>query len=193
MTPTPNPNDVLKDFSARLDRAGIAYMLTGSMAMMHYAKPRFTADIDVVIELNSEQALEISRLFEPDYYVPHGHVRQAALRKSMFNLIHQETLFKVDCIVKKETDFQRAAFENRRRVDYAGFETYIVAKEDLIVSKLLWAKDSHSEFQLKDVENLLKSGYNADYVNAWTTKLGIEALFEECLTRLKKPQQQTDE
>ena len=181
-----NPNDVLKDFSARLDSAGIAYMLTGSMAMMHYAKPRFTADIDVVVELNTEQASEIPKLFEPDYYVPHGHVRQAVLRKSMFNLIHQETLFKVDCVVKKDTEFQNAAFENRKRVDYAGFETYIITKEDLIISKLLWAKDSHSDFQLRDVENLLKSGYNAEYVVGWTNKLGIKHLFDECLARLNK-------
>lgn len=193
MTNTPNPNDVLKDFTARLDSAGIAYMLTGSMAMMHYAKPRYTADIDVVVELNSEQALEIQTLFEPDYYVPHGHVRLAIARKSMFNLIHQETLFKVDCVVKKETEFQMTAFENRKRVDYAGFETFIITKEDLIISKLLWAKDSHSEFQLKDVDNLLKSGYNADYIKGWTAKLGIQDLFDECLTRLNKPQQKRDE
>lgn len=186
MTTTLSPNDILKDVSLRLESIGIAYMLTGSMAMMHYAKPRYTADMDVVIELNSEQALEIQSLFEPDYYVPHGHVRLAVARKSMFNLIHQETLFKVDCIVKKETGFQKAAFENRRRVDYAGFEIYIITKEDLIVSKLLWAKDSHSEFQLKDVENLLKSGYDADYIKSWATKIGIQNLFDECLMRLNQ-------
>lgn len=186
MAITLTPNDILKDVSARFESVGIAYMLTGSMAMMHYAKPRFTADIDVVIELNAEQASEIPKLFEPDYYVPHGHVRQATARKSMFNLIHQETLFKVDCIVKKESAFQKAAFENRRRVDYAGFETFIITKEDLIVSKLLWAKDSHSEFQLKDVENLLKAGYNSDYVKDWTTRLGVQDLFDECVMRFSK-------
>lgn len=193
MTNPIDPNEVLKDFSARLESAGIAYMLTGSMAMMHYAKPRFTADIDVVIELNSEQALEIPKLFEPDYYVPYGHVGQAVLRKSMFNLIHQESLFKVDCIVKKDTEFQKAAFENRKRVDYAGFEIHIITKEDLIISKLLWAKDSHSEFQLKDVGNLLKSNYDRDYVKDWTIKLGIQSLLEECLESLSKLKQQKDE
>jgi hypothetical protein len=34
--------DVLRDVPQRLDRAGIAFMLTGSVAMNHYAQPRMT-------------------------------------------------------------------------------------------------------------------------------------------------------
>ena len=34
--------DILRDVSARLEQAGIAYMLTGSMAMNYYAQPRMT-------------------------------------------------------------------------------------------------------------------------------------------------------
>jgi len=56
-----------------------------------------------------------------------------------------------------------------------------VSKEDLIISKLCWAKDSHSEFQLRDVKNLLKSGYDATYLQTWTEKLGLENLLRECL------------
>ena len=61
------------------------------------------------------------------------------------------------------------------------FTTYIVSKEDLIISKLFWAKDSHSEIQLGDVRNLLATGYDEEYLRRWTRQLGLDSLFQECL------------
>jgi hypothetical protein len=45
---------VLRDFTERLEKLGINYMLTGSMAMVNYAIMRMTADIDIVLELDSK-------------------------------------------------------------------------------------------------------------------------------------------
>jgi hypothetical protein len=56
-----------------------------------------------------------------------------------------------------------------------------VSKEDLIISKLWWAKDSHSEVQLIDVKNLLATGYDARYIERWTRALGLNGLLQECL------------
>ena len=58
---------------------------------------------------------------------------------------------------------------------------WIVSKEDLIISKLYWARDSHSEFQLRDVKNLLVSGYDVAYLEQWTRELGLYDLLQECL------------
>lgn len=41
--------DILRDVSQRLDSAGIAFMVTGSVALNYYAQPRMTRDIDVVM------------------------------------------------------------------------------------------------------------------------------------------------
>lgn len=180
------PNKVLHDVVKRLESVKIAYMLTGSMAMMYYATPRYTADIDIVIELNAEKIIEISTLFEPDYYVPHKRITDAVNRKSMFNLIHQTSSFKIDCIIKKDSEFQQNAFENRQRVNYADFDVWLIRKEDLIISKLLWAKDSHSDFQIRDVVNLLKFGFEPSYIEIWSDKLGVNDLFAECLEKLKR-------
>lgn len=48
--------DVLRDAVARLDRAGVRYMLTGSIALSYYAEPRMTRDIDLVVELEARDA-----------------------------------------------------------------------------------------------------------------------------------------
>ncbi|HEX8637866.1 MAG TPA: hypothetical protein VF692_07390, partial [Pyrinomonadaceae bacterium] len=85
-------------------------MLTGSMAMMRYSVYRFTADIDVVLELKNEDVKKIIETFEPDYYVLHNAVSQAISRRRMFNVIHRETAFKIDCVVGKSSAFQQNAF-----------------------------------------------------------------------------------
>lgn len=56
-----------------------------------------------------------------------------------------------------------------------------MSKEDLIISKLDWARDSRSELQLRDVRNLLATGYDIRYVEEWAQKLGLGDLWEECL------------
>ncbi len=174
------PIRILHDFAARIEKLDLAYMLTGSMAMMAYSVYRFTADVDVVLELREADAKRIIETFEPDYYVPHNSVSRAILSKRMFNLIHQETAFKIDCVMRKATDFQQSAFENRRKIDFYGGGIWIITKEDLIVSKLLWAKESRSEKQLSDVRSLILSGIDTPYVEDWTQKLEIFDLFEEC-------------
>ena len=98
-----NELDIVRDVSARLDGAGLTYMLTGSMAMNYYAQPRMTRDIDLVVALAARDTDTIVRLFHPDYYVSREAVSEPIAHESLFNLIHQESVIKVDCIVRKGT------------------------------------------------------------------------------------------
>ena len=174
-----NELDIVRDVSARLDSASLAYMLTGSMAMNYYAQPRMTRDIDLVIALQAGDTERIVCLFSPDYYVSREAVDSSIAHESLFNLIHQESVIKVDCIVRKQNDYRRAEFDRRQRIKIRDFETWIVSKEDLILSKLFWAKDSRSEQQFRDVKNLLSTGYYRAYIERWTTSLGLDTLWPE--------------
>ena len=60
------------------------------------------------------------------------------------------------------------------------FSTWIASKEDLIISKLWWAKDSRSEQQFRDVKNLVATGCDQDYIARWTKELGVLSLWQEC-------------
>lgn len=174
-----NELDIVRDVSARLDGAGIGYMLTGSMAMNYYAQPRMTRDIDVVVALRPDDADRIMQLFTPDYYVAREAVDNSIARQSLFNLIHNESVIKVDCIVRKPTEYRLNEFNRRQRIKIQDFETWIVTKEDLILSKLFWAKDSHSELQLRDVKNLVSTGCDRAYIEHWTNELGVAKLWQE--------------
>jgi len=176
-----NEIDIVRDISRRFEQAGIAYMLTGSMAMNYYAQPRMTRDIDVVIAIGPEDVGRVAALFRPDYYVSEENIRESLAHESIFNLIHQESVIKVDCIIRQSSDYRRVEFERRERISILDFTTFIVSKEDLIISKLFWAKNSHSEIQLADVQNLLSTGYDADYLQHWTGELVLDNLLNECL------------
>jgi hypothetical protein len=174
-----NELDIVRDVSRRLDQAALGYMLTGSMAMNYYAQPRMTRDIDLVVALAESDTETILRLFAGDYYVSRAAVVDSIGRESIFNLIHQDSVIKVDCIIRKSTPYRLAEFARRQRIVIEDFSTWIASKEDLIISKLLWAKDTRSEMQLGDVKNLAATGCDEGYVAQWTRELGLATLWGE--------------
>jgi len=176
-----NEIDIVRDISQRFEQAHIPYMLTGSMAMNYYAQPRMTRDIDVVITISPVDVGRIVALFRPDYYVSEESIRESLAHESVFNLIHQESVIKVDCIIRKNSEYRKTEFERRQRISVGDFTTFIVNKEDLIISKLSWAKDSHSRYNFGDLRNLLGTGYDAEYVARWTRELELVNLLKECL------------
>jgi hypothetical protein len=176
-----NELDILRDISGKFTEARIPFMLTGSMAMNYYAQPRMTRDIDLVVALEAKDIENMMRVFGPEYYVAREAVNSSVAHESMFNLIHLESVIKVDCIIRKKSAYRREEFGRRQKVKIQDFETYIVSKEDLILSKLFWAKDSKSEVQLRDVKNLLQGGYDPVYLKQWTRELDLDNLLDQCL------------
>lgn len=172
--------EVLGVVTSRLESAGIPYMVTGSMAMNYYAIPRMTRDIDLVAELSAPDAQRIAVLFEPDFYLDRDAVQRAIAERAPFNLIHSRLVVKVDIIVRKDTEYRVEEFRRRRRVSVDDMTMFLVSPEDLIISKLDWARESRSERQLADVRNLLRStGVDREYLGRWVTRLGLEPLYHE--------------
>jgi hypothetical protein len=100
----------------------------------------------------------------------------------MFNIIHSALVIKVDFVVRKDSDYRREEFSRKRRVTVEGHDLFMVAaEEDLIISKLDWARESRSEVQLADVRNLLVRVKDLDrnYLNRWVNRLGLEPLYRE--------------
>jgi hypothetical protein len=175
--------EVLKIVTGRLESAGIPYMVTGSMAASYYAVPRMTRDIDLVVELSAGDADRVCALFEGEFYLDRGAVGAAIAGRTAFNLIHQAHVIKVDCIVRKDTEYRRLELARRRRGAIEGHGLALAAPEDLIISKLDWMRETRSEVQLADVRNLLRSVPDLDrqYLAHWTERLGLSALYREAL------------
>ena len=173
--------EILKEICQKLERAGIDYMLTGSFAMIHYAQPRMNRNIDFVISLETQSLERFVGLFDSGFYLSKGAIQRAVHIRSMFNLIHLESIVKIDFVVLKNEPYRQEEFARRKRVPLADFEVWIVSLEDLILSKLIWAKPTNSELQLRDVKNLLKDTYDEAYLYEKARSLGVFELLEMVL------------
>ncbi len=172
---------ILKLVAERLEAAAIPYMVTGSIAAGYYAQPRMTRDIDVVIEVAPGDAERFAAAFAPDFTVSVDTIRAAIVRQGLFNLIHVEAVTKVDFVVRKDAAYRLEEFRRRRRVEIGGYSFWIVSPEDLILSKLAWAKTSRSELQLRDVRQLLAAVDQLDreYLDHWAADLSVVDLLRE--------------
>ena len=173
--------EVLKLVVERLDHAGLAYMISGSIALNYYAQPRLTRDIDIVVELEQDDTERVTNLFTADFYIDEDAVRHAIAQHGMFNVIHYEHVMKVDFIVRKDTPYRQEEFSRRCVVEVDGKMIWLVTAEDLLLSKLVWAAESRSEMQLHDVRNLLTVVGELDwrYTEHWAAELHIAELLHE--------------
>jgi hypothetical protein len=171
------PLDVLHDVVRRLDQAGIEYFLVGSLGAMYYGRPRFTNDIDLVVEIKAQQVNLFSQLFPiGEYYCPPVEVlTDEIVRKGSFNLLHQKSGIKIDMVLRKDTDFSRTEFSRRNKVQLTSqLNAYIATPEDIIIKKLDFYREGGSEKHLIDIREMLaQSKIDENYVQSWIAKLGL--------------------
>lgn len=164
-----------------LDRIGIDYMITGSVASSLQGEPRSTHDIDVVVALEKNDVDNLVDALEgPDYYIDAAAVEVAIEHRSMFNLIDVREGDKVDFWILTTEPFDRMRF-SRKYVEEAMGGLKVSAPEDTILMKLRWASQmGGSEKQFRDAVSVFEVQYEAldlKYLNTWAVDLGIEALW----------------
>jgi len=133
--------NVFQRLTSALDRAGIAYMLTGSFASAYYGAPRTTQDIDMVIAPNDAQLRTLAKLLPGDeYYMDLEAALEAHRRQSLFNIIDLATGWKIDLIMRKSRAFSQEEFGRRKLIHLRGADLFVASAEDVVVSKLEWGK-----------------------------------------------------
>ena len=168
---------VFERIIAALERARIPHMLTGSFAGSYHGSPRATQDIDLVIEADEAclRAL-IASMPRAEYYVDEDAALEALRAETQFNVIDLATGWKVDLIIRKSRPFSREEFARRSVTEFEGAKLSIASVEDVILSKLEWAKSGASSRQIEDVASILKiRGGDLDgaYLERWIESLGI--------------------
>ena len=117
-------HDLIKIFISRLNRLGVRYIVTGAVASIIYGEPRLTHDLDLVIELNSEEVDRFATAFPiEEFYCPPSEVIQieiARQQRGHFNLIHHNTGFKADIYPSGQDKLHQWALKNRNHVDFEG-------------------------------------------------------------------------
>jgi uncharacterized nucleotidyltransferase DUF6036 len=171
--------EVFRRVAEVLDSTAIPYMLTGSFASSYYGVLRATHDIDIVIAPAPQQVSQlVQHLHEKDYYADQQAAVAAHREQSMFNAIDNQTGWKIDFIFCKSNAYAREAFQRRKAVDFQQARMFVASPEDVIVSKLEWAKLGESARQIEDVAAVLKKqqkNIDRPYIEKWVQELGIIA------------------
>ncbi len=171
-------SELLRRMVETFERLRLPYLVTGSMATILYGEPRFTNDIDVVVQLPPEKVEALVAAFPPpDYYVDAERVRSALAHRSQFNIIHPASGLKVDVMIPAMDDFDRSRFARARRERTStDLEARFAAPEDVILKKLQYFAEGGSEKHLRDVAGILRvspAEVDREYVTAWAERLGV--------------------
>lgn len=154
------------------------------MASSAYGIARATMDVDLVANVEIRQVNRLVKALETDYYIDAEMIKNAIHRSSSFNLIHLETMIKIDVFIVEDRPYDSEAFA-RRQPDTLDEESsrkfYLASPEDVILNKLLWYRKGGgvSEQQWKDVLGVLKvqgDKLDSEYLKHWASRLNLSDL-----------------
>lgn len=177
--------EFLKDAVARLEKTGVAYAVTGSVASNFWGIPRTTHDVDIVVVLVAADAERITAAFADRYYLSEQAVKDAVSQRSMFNVIDFRTNLKAGLWVTRDDPFNQSMLQRRRREEIVPRQQgWMGTPEDVLLHKLVWHTITPSERQLADAAGIaaVQAG-NLDlaYMRTWTARQGTGTLLEEVL------------
>lgn len=185
----PDPIVVALEVARILERQRIPYVIGGSVASTLYGEPRATMDVDFAVQLDLGQVDSLATSLAADFYVQPDTMRDAVVRRSMFNVIRRGAMLKVDMHVRPPEGIYaeeiRRARRLRLRVDPEGFAA-VATPEDTILQKLRWYQlgDHVSDRQWRDVLGDLKvvgGDLDRPYLARWAAHLGLTRLLERAL------------
>jgi hypothetical protein len=154
--PTP---EILGAIGEPLNGSGIPYFVTGSVAAIVYGEPRLTVDVDLVLQLVVRDASRVVRAFpDAEYYCPPLEVLEAEAarpQRGHFNIIHYATGFRADVYLAGADPLHTWAMQRRHRVEFGDQHLWIAPPEYVIVRKLEFYREGHSEKHLADIRGIL--------------------------------------
>ena len=163
------------------DRLGIAYLVGGSLASSLHGIPRATQDVDVVAAIRPDDVRGLVAALQETFYLDEDTIRRAVRERSSFNIVHLETLLKVDVFVARQDNVSEQQMQRRQTFTIdpeARRELVVASPEDVVAQKLYWYRlgDEVSERQWSDAVGVLKvrSGrLDMDYLRRTARLLGV--------------------
>jgi hypothetical protein len=168
---------------------GVRHYVGGSIASSAHGIARASVDADVIAELSAQHVARLVAALRDGYYVPDDRVRDAVERRSSFNVIHLETMLKVDVFVSRDRPFDKRAIDRARPTTTEGAEIPLplASAEDIVLAKLDWYRrgGEASERQWTDVMGVLRASgpvMDLSYLRSGAHELRVADLLDRALT-----------
>ena len=183
------PIEVTLKVTGLLEKLGVPYLIGGSLASTLYGMIRTTQDSDIITEMRPEHIQRFVASLEDEFYIDEQMIVESIQHNSSFNIIHRESMFKVDVFIPRPRPFQKSQLARARKQTFA-FETEVSANfaspEDTVLSKLEWYRlgGETSERQWRDILGVLKTRageLDFDYLRIWASELNITDLLDRVL------------
>ncbi|MCX6082341.1 MAG: hypothetical protein NTW32_22665 [Chloroflexi bacterium] len=183
------PIEVTLKVTGVLEKLGVPYLIGGSLASTLYGMVRTTQDSDIITEMRPEHIQPFIAALENEFYIDDEMIAESIQRNSSFNIIHRESMFKVDVFIPRPRPFQQSQLARVQRQTFQ-LETVLGANfasaEDTILSKLEWYRlgGEVSERQWRDILGVLKTRageLDLEYLHQWANELKVSDLLERVL------------
>jgi len=184
------PLEVTLKVTGVFEKLGVPYLIGGSLASALYGMVRTTQDADIVAEMRLEHIPLFVSALRDEFYLDEMMIAHAIQNHSSFNIIHRESMFKVDVFIPRRRPFLQSQLARAQRQTFT-FETEVSAKfaspEDTILAKLEWYHlgGEVSERQWRDILGILKTRageLDLEYLRRWSNELNLQDLLERALT-----------
>jgi hypothetical protein len=172
------------------DELAIDYAVGGSVASSIFGEPRQTIDADIIARMLGKHCEPLVSRLGSEFYADQVSILSAVQAQGSFNLIHLETMAKIDVFVRWRDPFGQSQMERRKIKAIAapgGYEFYFASPEDTVLAKLEWFRKGGevSDRQWRDLLGVLKvqqATLDRDYLKEWAEKLGVSDLLRRALS-----------
>lgn len=159
--------DLIGLFVEPLEGIGLSYMITGGVASVIYGDPRFTRDVDIVVQLRHAEIPALGSAYDQAaFYVPPAETLEDETSRpegGHFNVVHRETALRADVYLAGDDPLIGWAFGRRVRLHVGGGKIWVAPIEYVILRKLEYFEHSGSDRHLRDVAMMLRiSGRTVD-------------------------------
>lgn len=170
------------------ERHSIPYFIGGSVASSKYGRPRSTLDVDLIVDLKLSMVPILVEALKNDYYIDSDMIAEAIQRSSSFNLIHYDTMIKLDLFLLKKHTYDETSMMRKKTdkfEDDPEDEDYAFSSpEDIIINKLKWYEmgDRVSDHQWNDILDVIKIQANSldkEYLKKWCSTFNLSEQLEK--------------
>jgi predicted DNA-binding protein (UPF0278 family) len=161
-----------------LQEIGVKHRIVGSVASSKLGMMRATFDVDIVAALEQHNLKDLKTKLGQEFYSDEELMVEAVQNRSSFNLIHKDSMLKIDIFIQKNREYDRVALK-RAFIDDSNYMT----AEDVILGKLEWYRAGFeiSERQWSDILGLMRvqaNNLDLTYLNHWAAELSVTDLLQ---------------